>query len=206
VRATANRIWGNRARSFDYGWDGGAFEIYAASHLTIDRNNVADNENVLETGTDGARQCVGNRFLFNLAVGAPTQGRAMGMILRCARGMLIANNTFNALQLFTFCIENGGAFAGSIKGMRIVNNIAIATNAPIYGPVRARGYRVDHNLTWVNGRGRPGIAGELAALHRPPVFVAPARGDYRLSAASPARRRGVRLIGLTGLAPNLGAF
>jgi len=206
VRATLNHIWGNRARSFDYGWDGGAFEVYAASNLMIDHNNVADNENVLETGTDGVRQCAGNRFVFNLAVGKPTVGRAMGMILRCARGMLIANNTFNAMQLFTFCIENGGAFAGSIKGLRVVNNVAISTNAPIYSPIRARGFRVDHNLTWVNGSGRAGIAGELAAMHRPPLFVAPARGDYRLSAASPARRRGVRLLGLTGIAPNLGAF
>jgi hypothetical protein len=206
VRATANHIWGNRARSFDYGWDGGAFEVYGASNLLIDHNNVADNENVLETGTDGVRQCVGNRFVFNLAVGAPTVGRAMGMILRCAKGMLVANNTFTAMQLFTFCVQADGHFAGSIRGLRLVNNVATATNAPIYSPIRARLFRVDHNLTWVNGTGRAGIAGERAAVHAPPLFVAAGRGDYRLSAASPARRRGVRLIGLTGVAPNLGAF
>ena len=37
----------------DYDWDGGAFEIYGASNVHITDNIMWDNENVLETGTDG---------------------------------------------------------------------------------------------------------------------------------------------------------
>jgi hypothetical protein len=66
---TQNRIWGNRAASDDYVWDGGAFSIFGASRVTISENTIWDNENVLETGTERAS-----------AVVAPTT-----LVTRCPR-------------------------------------------------------------------------------------------------------------------------
>ena len=43
IRVTGNRIWGNRAPSYDYGWDGGAFEIYGASGVRMTGNTLYDN-------------------------------------------------------------------------------------------------------------------------------------------------------------------
>lgn len=101
IRVTGNRIWGNRGRSHDYGHDGGAFEVYAASDLEISRNVVWDNENVMETGTDGSAPCAHNRFFRNVAYAG---GRlpSGGLILRCASDMLVANNTLAGLDRFAF--------------------------------------------------------------------------------------------------------
>ncbi len=52
VVVRGNYLWGNRAPSYDYGYDGGAFSVYAASNWTITENTTWDNRNVLETGTD----------------------------------------------------------------------------------------------------------------------------------------------------------
>ena len=49
--ATRNVITGNSGPSSDYQHDGGAFEIYNSSHVRMVANTIADNENVLETGT-----------------------------------------------------------------------------------------------------------------------------------------------------------
>jgi hypothetical protein len=90
-----HRIWGNRELSYDYGYDGGAFSVYAASNWTFRDNVTWDNRNVLETGTDAARTpCDGGSFVRNLNYGATTVDRTVGMVLRCASNTLVANNTF----------------------------------------------------------------------------------------------------------------
>ena len=52
---SGNVAHGNRATSHDYGYDGGAFEIFGASDLDIQGNVVWDNMNILETGTNCGR-------------------------------------------------------------------------------------------------------------------------------------------------------
>ena len=42
----------NRGASRDYGTDGGAVEIWAASNAMVTDNVMVDNENVMETGTE----------------------------------------------------------------------------------------------------------------------------------------------------------
>jgi nitrous oxidase accessory protein NosD len=212
IRVTGNRIWGNRAPSYDYGWDGGAFEIFEASGLTIDHNLVWDNENVMETGSrHGAGQCVGNRFVRNVAVGRPRRGRALGLILRCGRGMLIANNTLVDLQHFTFDVDAGSWFAASMNGMRIVNNIISGRAGDAFTGDRGamRALTIVDNLTWPRPRWQA-VPDERRPLHAPPRFVAPGRLDFHLRAGSRARDRGLRVPGVTGdfrgRAPDLGAF
>jgi parallel beta-helix repeat protein len=223
VRVTQNRIHGNRARSFDYGWDGGAFEIFEASGVTIDHNVVWDNENVLETGT-GGRPCTGNSFFRNVAYGAVTRGRALGMILRCAAGMLVANNTFSGIQGFAFDVAGSGPYAGSIAGLRVVNNIAVTRAAHPYALETAGAYAMDHNVVWsapaaavayVAGHGNaPNMAAfrqwtghEVHGLFTRPLFTAPARHVYTLQPGSPARKRGIPVPGVTvGPTPDAGAY
>jgi len=97
--ARGNQVWGNRAASFDYGQDGGAFEVYGASDVTI-RDNVAwDNKDVLETGTSGL-PCARLRFVRNLAYAASSlAGWSRGLIVACASASLIANNTLDGFDV-----------------------------------------------------------------------------------------------------------
>ena len=134
VLVEGNRLWGNRAPSFDYTWDGGAFSIFGASGVTMSGNLVWDNENVLETGTDGGA-CANNRFLRNVAWGATSRGRSWGIFLRCGTGMLIAHNTIVALDTFVFSLgDDYGRYAGSIAGARIEDNIlAMTGDSTVFG-------------------------------------------------------------------------
>ncbi|MBX3029583.1 MAG: right-handed parallel beta-helix repeat-containing protein [Chloroflexi bacterium] len=229
--ASGNRIWGNRAASYDYEWDGSAFEIYGASNVTITDNVAWDNENVLETGTDKTGPaCADNVFARNVAYGATSQGRSWGMFLRCSTDMLVAHNTFHDLDGFAFAIGTDSAnFSGSLDGLTIVNNIISfeGSGAKVFGLVTAlpSSVTIDRNLTRTTGTyatladGRKtsdpatfatwtgfqthGISGD-------PRFRDAAGRDYRLRAASPAIDAGKRVPGVSdswaGAAPDLGRY
>jgi len=152
---SGNRIWGNRAPSYDFGWDGGAFDIYAASNWTATNNVTWDNENVFESGTDSAKTpCDNNAFTRNLNYAATSVGRTYGMILRCGSNMLVANNTFVGMQNFVFALsDNKGSWGGSIAGLRLVNNVISTSSAEVFrlettlpGTVQ-----IDYNLVDVSG-------------------------------------------------------
>jgi hypothetical protein len=128
--ATRNTIARNSGPSADYGYDGGAFEIYNSSHVQILANTIADNENVLETGTgpDGGNplgDCVGNTFAGNVAqgrTGASALPRSIGMILRCATGMVVHGNTFTDLDWFVYDIFTDDRFSSDVQGLAITGN------------------------------------------------------------------------------------
>ena len=123
--ATRNVITGNAGPSSDYEADGGAFELYNASNLRIEYNTLANNENVLETGTGPGGRCINNRFVGNTASGRPpitTVKKSVGTILRCAQNMLIDRNTFNEIDWWVFEISNADQFSSSIRGLTITNN------------------------------------------------------------------------------------
>jgi parallel beta-helix repeat protein len=230
VLAAGNRVWGNRATSSDYTWDGSAFEIYGASNVEIVDNLAWDNENVLESGTDpgGNPPCANNVFARNVAYGATTAGRNWGMFLRCARDMVVAHNTFHDLDGFVFSIgADSGTYSGAIDGLVVVNNIASmnGTGAKIFGIMTTppASVRIDYNLARTSGNyatladGRvttdPALfaswtgyqAHGVAAV---PGFVDPSGHDYRLQADSPAGDAGVVVAGIsapwTGSAPDIG--
>ncbi len=233
VLVTGNRLWGNRAPSPDYGWDGSAFEIFAASGVTIADNVAWDNENLLETGTTDRAPCRGNAFVRNTSWGAATAGRARGIILRCATGMLIANVTLADHDDYALLVgDEGSTFSGSVRGARVTNSLLVQSNdgAPLMtqrGP-RA-GVTIDHVLLWndrgpiarVDGHGSTqdidqlarwldapaGLDGSLAA---PPRFVDRRARDLRLAPGSPAIDAGTDIPGVTdgstGTAPDLGAL
>ena len=207
-----NRIWGNRSTSHDYGFDGGAFEIYAASGVTIRDNVVWNNENVVETGTDGSLPCARNAFTGNVAYGAPRNGPAMGLILRCASDMVVANNTFDDLDRFVFDVTAAaGSFGGSVEGLRIERNIAVSRADKLLSvdSLLPASVAIDENLLFNRsdgfvasypGRGNTRLLSaftswsglQAGGRQADPLFVDPARADFRLRAGSPAARWGAR--------------
>ncbi len=133
-RATGNTIFNNAGPSRDYGYDGGAFEIYNARNVLIDGNVLSNNENVLETGTYPGGDCSGNAFSGNQVTGR-TQGsrlpQTIGMILRCANGMKIENNTFSGLEWRLFYIGTNDMFSSNVDRLTIRNN-TITMYQPVY--------------------------------------------------------------------------
>lgn len=123
--ASVNVITRNAGPSSDYVADGGAFEIYNASNVSIHDNQLAENENVLETGTGAGGACRGNTFYSNTAVGRPEGSRldkSVGMILRCATGMTVHHNTFTMIDWWVFTLEGGDPFATNVRGLSITDN------------------------------------------------------------------------------------
>jgi parallel beta-helix repeat protein len=232
VLVTGNDLWGNRAHSFDYTWDGGAFDIYSASNATITGNRRWDNENILETGR-GSTQCNNNTFTYNQAWAATTQGRSWGIFLRCGANMLIAHNSLIGIERFVISLADDGSttFAGSIDGARIVDNILVGTgNGKVFG-LPATGtlpasVSVEHDLVWspngviatvVGGNDlttlaqlRSATGYEMSGISGDPKVVDAANGDLRLTNGSPAIDAGVVLPTDTqpfnGTAPDLGAL
>jgi hypothetical protein len=236
VAVRRNRMYGNRAPSHDYGYDGGAVEIYASSDLTISENLIWNNQNVVETGTESGIECANNRFLRNVAWGgndkslvAPRGPLVNGLLLRCARNMLVANNTFEDLDYWVYDVAVGDSkYAGSIEGLTIRNNVGRQKGHAVYAisaPLPAS-VVIDHNLSWNGGGTIAKVAGrgttsslatfqswtgfDLHGVAADPGFVDPARNDYRLITTSPAIDRGARLAGVTdgflGPAPDMGRW
>lgn len=220
-----NRIWGNRALSYDFGWDGGALELFAASHVTMRENVIWDNENVVETGTDGTLPCSGNSFVRNAATGAATIGGSFGFLLRCGDGMLIAHNSFTDLNSWAILIDTGGQFAGSIQGARFTDNIIALAGQPMAYWLTAgvpASLAIDHNLVWNPGGALARINGvtlahladlqttgyEAGGIEADPRFDPTSGNLLHLATDSPAIDRGVAIDGLvepyTNAAPDLG--
>lgn len=232
ITVSGNQIWGNRAPHLsDPGYDGGAFEVYAASNLWIEGNVVWDNNNVMETGTDGTAPCLQITFVRNIAYGAGTVPReTQGMILRCASNSLVANNTFDGLDTFAFYVTPSGSFAGSIDGLRITNNIVVNGRAYslesgipssvvidqdlAFNPGSTADY--GQHLAYVAGRGntdsldefRSWTGYETHGIAADPLLVDAARRDYHLMAGSPAINEGTVILsdGFAGSAPDLGRY
>ena len=120
-----NIVRRNHGPSTDYGTDGGGIELYDAANVTISGNTFETNDGVMETGTGKGGGCQDNVFTGNRAIGGTGPAgfdRDTGMVLRCAAGLTISNNTFSGLSKFTFLLATGSDFAGSIEGLRITGN------------------------------------------------------------------------------------
>jgi hypothetical protein len=189
-----------------------------------------DNENVVETGSDGTN-CSNLMFTRNVAYHGSTTsvaGPAMGLILRCASNSLVANNAFYGLDKFTFDVSLAGGFATSIDGLKIQNNIAVGTDHPysldtaIPSTVTIN-YNVIHNpsggaIAYVYGRGNTNLLSQFASwtgfdirgIQADPQYVSPSTSDFHIRTTSPAIDKGVGIAGVTagflGTAPDMGRY
>lgn len=134
--ASNNTLYNNSGPSADYSSDGGGFEIYKASYVTMTNNTLYNNENVLESGTDSGYECQNNVFSGNTAGGkiaGSTVPRSVGMILRCNKDMQVTNNTFTGIDWWVFVIEaGGGTFGGTVTGLTITGNTITQKADKIY--------------------------------------------------------------------------
>jgi parallel beta-helix repeat protein len=230
VVASGNYVWGNRAPSYDYTWDGSAFDIYGASNVTITDNVTWDNENVFETGTDPGLACRDNVFARNVSYGATTQGRSWGAFIRCGTDMIVANNTFVGIEGFVFSIgTDSSRFSGALDGLEVVNNLVDveATGARVFGLTTdlPSSVRIDYNLARTSGQlamlpdGRSTsdpdtftawTGYQVHGLAGNPRFTDPGDEDYSLRATSPAVDAGTQVDGITdifsGAGPDIGRF
>jgi len=232
VRVAGNRLWGNRARHLDgNGYDGGAFEVYRSSDLTITSNVLWDNNNAMETGTDGTASCSRLLFARNIVMGKGTvAGETTGMILRCADSSTVAHNVFDGVDDYAFYLSTSGGYAGSVDGLRILDNIVVRGRAYSIGSALPASLVLDRNLAWpggskatygdrvayVKGFGntssldefRSWTGYEASGLQADPRFVDPATTDYHLRAGSPAIDSGIVAYGesFAGTAPDLGVY
>jgi hypothetical protein len=153
----ANTVRRNYGQSSDYGIDGGGMEFYDANNVTVTGNTFEGNDGVMETGTSGASPCSGSVFAGNKATGGTVAGldNDTGLVLRCATGMAITGNTFNALSRFTFLLQTGGDFGGTIDDLKITGNTVTRKTGTVvyrlqYASTSPSGLRIDQN-TYRNG-------------------------------------------------------
>jgi hypothetical protein len=233
VLVKGNRIWGHRALSHDYVWDGSGLEIWKANRVEMTENVLWDNENLLETGTDGSAGCTGNAFTRNVGYGAPSSGRSFGVYLRCAKDMLVAHNTLYDFYMFAYLVTHfTGPHGHSIEGLTLRNNVSVVARLSdqVYsvGANIPTSVRMDHNLAFntsggwiasVSGKGATkslaqmtlwtGLdAGSLQADPRFTELSGP--GALRVRSDSPVIDRGLIIPGISdafsGAAPDLGRY
>ncbi len=222
--ARDNQVWANQAPSHDYGHDGGAFEIWGSSNAEIVGNVAWDNVNVLETGSDGP-ECENISFRRNVVYAV---NFGVGLILRCARDGLIANNVFDHLRSYAFELSDrsgGNEFATSIDGLRIVNNVVVGSLVYSIRNALPASVVLDYNLlpqrraiaTFPRGvPASPTIAAftratgqESHSIAADPGFMNAALHDYRILPGSPAIDRGTTLTpgeAFLGTAPDIGVY
>ena len=229
IEVTDNQLWGNRAPHLDgVGYDGGAFEVYGASNLVISGNVLWDNNNAMETGTDGT-PCSGNRFTRNIVRGlGAVAGETTGMILRCADQMLVAHNTFDGLDDYAFYVTASGGYAGSIHDLRVIDNIVIHGRAFSLASGLPGDIQIDYNVVnpggsatyasyvaYVHGFGNTDSLAEFKTwtgyeahgLQAAPRFVDASGGDYHLRSDSPAIDIGMSYgESYSGSAPDPGRY
>jgi parallel beta-helix repeat protein len=229
--AKGNQLWKNRAKDPTYGYDGGAFEIFGSSDVTMTGNRMWDNKDVLETGTTSGLACNNITFTRNIGYAASTApGYARGLIIACMSHSLIANNTLRGFDqdIVSVVRIDGYAYQGSLDGLRLRNNILVSDGVPIYYLQNVPStVTIDRDIVWnrsgtsmayipgsgtvyglKNFRSRTGF--ETHGMGVNPRFVDLAHNDFHLAWSSPAIDAGWSLSGVTdgfaGTAPDIGRY
>ena len=230
VLASGNQLWLNRAKSRWYGYDGGAFEIYGASDVTMTDNIAWNNKDVLETGTNGL-PCNNITFTRNIGYAASTvKGYARGLILACASNSLFANNTLDGFDISDVSVVDkpGYKFEGPLAGLKVEDNVLRTSgNGVFYFDHLPSSVVIDYNDIWnssggslvyVVGKGSTSSFSTLKSwlgrmshgMQADPRFYNGSTHDYRLAVGSPAVNTAARLgsenTPFLGTAPDMGRW
>lgn len=124
----SNVLYNNFAPSHDYGVDGGGFDIYGASNVTMDNNTIYNNVNIVETGGDTGDMCSNNVFSNNIASGRSSNSGltiSAGLLLRCGSHMHIVNNRISNVDWWTFAVSPAGGNVASLSGLTVTGNTIV---------------------------------------------------------------------------------
>jgi Right handed beta helix region len=145
-----NTVRGSVARSYDWVWDGGAFEIYDGDHNTITGNLAVDNNNFSELGHSKKQSAVvGNVFTRNtIRATCASCSEARGLIVRGAKvkygpniGTVFADNT---VQLTGPTARGVTCHAGCTSAILTMRNNTITVTS-------GRGYAVWSDAAFLQG-------------------------------------------------------
>lgn len=180
-----NTVTGSTARSYDFGHDGSAFEIFNGNRNKIHHNVAVDNNVFSEIGRGGDGTADGNTYSYNLIRSTCGTGcaQAMGLI---ARG---GTSSFGPTNATTF--EHNTVWLNGPDSQALVCH----SSCPASTVVRANILVAVSNSLWMDGagwteeqnvlNGPANIVPGPTSTTDPAGFVnAPA--DLHLSAASPA--------------------
>lgn len=152
--ASNNEIWNCAGPSQDYGTDGGAFEIWNSSNITMTLNTLRNNENIFETGTAlqwSGQECRNNNFTHNTCVGrtpGSTLAQSVGMIIRSAEDMVVTDNEITGVDWWAAVIGAADNFGGSTDRLRFERNTITLDYDKIYALVEdhtGKGWTIDNN-------------------------------------------------------------
>jgi acid phosphatase len=210
-----NEISGNHAPS-GAPPDGVGIEVYGSTGLAITSNQLVDNADALETGTDAVADLCGLSFTGNVVYKTTTMPvEAHGLILRCAQDSTVANNTFDGLDRFAIDIidgTSGAPFGGSIARLSVHDNVFVGGRALSVDTVLPSSVTIDRDvfynppgstaadgsrLAFVVTRSTSSLTDlrawtgqESTGLWADPYFVDRGARDYRLRAGSAASGKG----------------
>jgi hypothetical protein len=199
---TRNKISGSLAKSYDYGTDGAAVEIYNGDRNVISYNRTSDNDTFTELGREGHRTADGNVFAYNVVTTTKGLGsflvtRGAGTSLGPVRGTVVANNTVFLPGRGTGWV----CYAGCAPGILKLRNNVISVGGVVG---QEDGAGADDGAGVYQGRVRFKLGPRSVVAN--PRFVS--RTNLRLRAGSPAIGRAVplgRIGGLVGPRPSAAA-
>jgi hypothetical protein len=182
-----NKISGSLAKSYDYGTDGAAIEIYNGDKNIISSNMTSDNDTFTELGREGRRTVDGNVFVYNVVTTTHDRGaflvtRGPGSPLGPVRGTVVANNTVSLPGKGTGWV----CYAGCGPGILKLRNNVISVGG-VVGQEDGAGADDDTGVYDGRMRFKPGPRSVVAN----PRFVS--RADLHLRPGSPAIGRAVSL-------------
>jgi len=208
-----NRCVNCSATSYDYGRDGGVFEIYHNGDNSYVHHNWGENSNgFFEAGGDSTQ--------------------------RTAQNVLFAYNVSYNNSSFA-CLHTGGTFSLIVKNFRVENNTVVQTGSggQLFGCMSSftsdtmsmrnnifytsatvfsnGGFTHENNLYYFLGGGKAGYSLGPGEKIADPLFVNAAGKDFKLRTGSPAINAGATLGYAAdfddvpvpqGSAPDIGAF
>ena len=149
---TDSEIHGHRADSLDYGVDGGAFELFNASGVTIEGNTTHDNNVTYEIGSQVGHEPRDIAFRNNHVSGGPELDK--GFMIRGGANSEFTGNTIDGIDWWAFFVRNcaGSTFCSPIDGLRIENNTITGVTAYKLPDVLPSSVVIDNNQASNPGR------------------------------------------------------
>lgn len=162
IEVTGNDLWNGRAVSSDYGHDGETFNVYGSTGVLIDGNRIWDNDEVVETGTDGPANSLTftNNVAYKPAVSdAAVTGDAKGLNIRACHDCLFSGNRFYDMDNFSFLIVTGNFTGGVINENVVFEDNEVEQSEPkAISLTDWTGVTVRNNTYFIEGSGTVGYS------------------------------------------------